>query len=70
MKFTTGLVAGAAIGYLVATRMDPETRRRIESKVNEQVAHLRDDPRVQEVVDSVSSVAGEVIDKIEDRAAT
>jgi uncharacterized membrane-anchored protein YhcB (DUF1043 family) len=70
MKFKTGLVAGVAIGYVIATRIDPETRRRIETKVNERVAQLRDDPRVQDVVDSVSSVAGEVIDKIDDRSAT
>ncbi|MFP3908107.1 MAG: YtxH domain-containing protein [Acidimicrobiales bacterium] len=70
MKFKSGLIAGVALGYYLATRIDPETRRRFESKVNERVAHLRDDPRVQDVVDSVSSVAGEVIDKIDDRAAT
>lgn len=68
MKFKTGLVAGTAIGYYLATRVDPETRRKFETKVNERVAQLRSDPRVQEVVDSMSSVAGDVIDKIEDRA--
>jgi hypothetical protein len=70
MKFKTGLIAGAAVGYYLATRVDPETRRRFETKVNERVAQLRNDPRVQDVVDSVSSVAGDVIDKIDERAAT
>lgn len=65
MKFKTGVVVGVGVGYWLATKIDPETRRRFETKVNERVAQWRDDPRVQEVVDSVSTVATEVVDKID-----
>ncbi len=65
MKFKTGIVVGVGVGYWLATKIDPETRRRFETKVNERVNQWRDDPRVQEVVDSVSTVATEVVDKID-----
>lgn len=70
MGFKLGLITGAAVGYVIATRIDPATRDRIQTQVTDTVGRLRDDPRVHDVVESVKSVTTDVIDAVEDRAAT
>ncbi|MGY6499490.1 MAG: YtxH domain-containing protein [Acidimicrobiales bacterium] len=69
MGFKLGLITGAAIGYVVASRIDPATRDRIQTQVTEKVGQLRDDPRVHDMVDSVKSVTADVIDAVDERAA-
>ncbi len=63
MGFKAGLVVGAGLGYLFATKIDPQTRNKIEAEVNRRMAQMRDDPRVREVVGSVKNVATEVMDR-------
>jgi hypothetical protein len=67
MGFKTGVVTGVVIGYLIATRLDPGQRQRIESVVNKRIAQLREDPRVRDVMDSVSSITNEVVERVEAR---
>lgn len=63
MRFKAGLVVGAGLGYLFATKVDPQTRNKIEAEVNRRMAQMREDPRFRDVVGSVKSVASEVIDR-------
>lgn len=63
MRFKTGLVVGAGLGYLFATKLDPQTRNKIETEVNRRLAQMREDPRVRDVVGSVKNVATEVMDR-------
>ena len=63
MRFKAGLVVGAGLGYLFATKLDPQTRNKIEAEVNRRMAQMREDPRVRDVVGSVKSVASEVMDR-------
>jgi hypothetical protein len=70
MGFKTGLVIGIGIGYLVATRLDPSTRERIESTVAAKVNDLRDDPRVKEVLGAVTSMADDAVGAAEERMST
>lgn len=63
MGFKAGLVVGAGLGYLFATKIDPQTRNKIEAEVNRRMAQMREDPRVRDVVGSVKNVASEVMDR-------
>lgn len=63
MRFKTGLVVGAGLGYLFATKLDPQTRNKIEAEVNRRLAQMREDPRVRDVVGSVKNVASDVMDR-------
>lgn len=67
MGFKAGIIVGAGLGYVFATRLDPQTRQRIEAEVNRRVAQVRDDPRVKDVIGSVSSTASDVIDRAADK---
>lgn len=66
MGFKVGLIVGAGLGYVFATRIDPQTRQRIEAEVNRRVAQMRDDPRVKDVFDTVKTAASDVIDRAAD----
>jgi hypothetical protein len=70
MGFKTGLVVGIGIGYVVATRLDPSTRERLESTVAARVSELRDDPRVKDVVGTVASMAEDALDTASDRVSS
>jgi hypothetical protein len=62
MGFKTGFLVGVGVGYVVATRLDPSLRDRIETAVAEKFDELRDDPRVKNVIGTVTSVAEDVLD--------
>lgn len=68
MGFKVGIVAGVALGYVLATKMNQDTRDKIESVVNERIAQLRDDPRVRDVVDSVTSITRDAVDIVDEYA--
>jgi hypothetical protein len=70
MGFKTGLVIGIGVGYVVATRLDPATRQRLESTVVNKLHDLRDDPRVREVVGAVAAVADDVVEATGQRGST
>lgn len=63
MGFKAGIAVGAGLGYFFATKIDPQTRNKIEAEVNRRMAQMRDDPRVRDVVGSVKNVASEVMDR-------
>ena len=65
MGFKAGLISGTVIGYLIATKVDPATRDRIQAQVTDRITQLRDDPRVNDLVDSVKTVATEVVDAVD-----
>jgi hypothetical protein len=62
MGFKTGFVIGVGVGYVLATRLDPTTRDRIESTVVAKMNELRDDPRVRDVISTATTVAEDALD--------
>jgi hypothetical protein len=63
MKFKTGLLLGIAAGYVLATRANEEQRARID----EMVGKVRDNPRVQQLTDTVSRDARKIGDAVQHR---
>ena len=47
---------------MLATRLDPSIRDRIETTVAQKFDELRDDPRVKNVVGTVTSMAEDVVE--------
>jgi hypothetical protein len=63
MKFKLGLAIGAAAGYFLATRANEEQRARID----EVVGKVRDNPRVQQLTETVSRDARKIGDAVQHR---
>jgi hypothetical protein len=63
MKFKLGLAVGVAAGYLLATRTNEEQRARIDGMVEK----VRDNPRVQQLTDTVSRDARKIGDAVQHR---
>jgi hypothetical protein len=63
MKFKIGLALGFAAGYWWASTTDEERRARID----ELVGKVRDNPRIQQVTDTVARDAQRLTDAVTDR---
>jgi hypothetical protein len=63
MKFKLGLALGLAAGYVLATRTNDEQRARID----EMVGKVRDNPRVQQLTETVSRDARKIGDAVQHR---
>jgi hypothetical protein len=63
MRFKTGLAVGIAAGYVLATRANEQQRARID----EVVGKVRDNPRVQQLTDTVSRDARKIGDAVQHR---
>jgi hypothetical protein len=63
MRFKTGLLVGIAAGYVLATRANEQQRARID----EMVGKVRDNPRVQQLTDTVSRDARKIGDAVQHR---
>jgi hypothetical protein len=63
MRFKTGVLVGIAAGYILATRANEQQRARIE----EMVSKVRDNPRVQQLTDTVTRDARKIGDAVQHR---
>src|SRR5262245_22944439 len=63
MKFKLGLAVGVAAGYILATRANDEQRARVD----EMVGKVRDNPRVQQLTETVSRDARRIGDAVQNR---
>ncbi|HKE72436.1 MAG TPA: hypothetical protein VKB57_02405 [Acidimicrobiales bacterium] len=66
MKFKIGLALGFAAGYWWASTTDEERRARFD----ELVGKVRDNPRIQQVTESVTRDAQRLTDAVTERVTT
>ena len=64
MKFSTGFIAGAAVGGYLIYNMTPQQRERVASTASSTVDRIRSSSIVTSISDNVSDVAGATSDRV------
>lgn len=64
MKFSTGFIAGAAVGGYLIYNMTPQQRERVASTAGSAVDKIRSSSIVNSITHNVSDVAGATSDRV------
>lgn len=66
MKFTSGLIIGAAVGGYLLYNMTPEQRDNVAARASSTVDKVKSSSAAQSITNNVSDVAGAASDRVAD----